>query len=328
MSSANATAAQRRLPASGWRLGLPVLAVALLLPWLFSTSYPLGLLNLAVINGILVLGFYVIFGLTGIFTVAQVAFSAIGAYTVAILTVDYRWPPWLALGAAPLVAMLFGMLLGMPTLKLKSHYLTMATIGFTEVVRLVLINWEPVTHGTSGIRGIPAPALGPLSLGTPRLFYYVCLAMLLLVLAGVNRLRASRLGRSLEAIRDDEMAAETCGVDLTSHKILAFGLSAFCGGLAGGLYAYQLKYVAPDAFTLEQTIQILAMLMIGGRWSPAGSLLGAVVLTYLPEALRTFKDWYMAIYGAGLLTILIFLPDGIAGFLRRAWRRLMGGAAL
>lgn len=314
----------------GWRWALVLLAVsaALCLPWLAGTPYSQGLLNLTIINSILVLGFYIIFGLTGIFTVSQVAFMAIGAYTVAILTADHHWSPWLALAAAPCTATLFGILLGLPTLKLKSHYLTMATIGFTEVVRLVLINWEPVTHGPSGIRGIPTPVLGAAPLDSSRMLYYLCLAVLLLALAGVGRLRSSRLGRGLEAIRDDELAADTCGIGLMRYKIMAFALSAFLGGLAGGLYAFHMRYVAPDAFTLEQTIQTLAMLMIGGRTAPAGSVVGAVALTYLPEALRSFKDWYMAIYGLGLVAVLIFLPDGLVGLFRRSWRRLMGGAAV
>jgi branched-chain amino acid transport system permease protein len=305
---------------------LPYLALAgaALLPLATGTAYGQVLLNVAVLNAIAVLGFYVIFGLTGIFSVAQGAFVGIGAYTSAILTVDFHWPVWAGVLAAPMVAALAGVLLGAPTLKLKTHYLTMATIGFAEVVRLVMTNWDQVTHGTSGIRGIPAPAA---AFEQPVPYYYLGLAVLLLTVLAVNRLRHSRLGRNLEAIRDDELAAETCGVNLTAYRIMAFAVAAALGGLSGGLYAHLLRYVSPDAFTLEQTIQILAMLMIGGRSSVGGAIAGAVALTYLPEALRSFKDWYMAIYGAGLLLILIFLPDGIAGLARRAWKR-MGGASL
>lgn len=303
------------------------LAAAVLLPLGAGSTYTQVLLNVSLINAILVLGFNVIFGLTGIFSVAQVAFMGIGSYTAAILAVDYHWSPWAALTAAPVVAAIFGILLGLPTLKLKTHYLTMATIGFAEVVRLVLINWEQVTHGTSGIPGVPALVLGPLRLDTPRSFYYLVLALLSLVVIGVLRLRASRIGRNLEAIRDDEIAAETCGVNTTTYKVMAFAISAFCGGLAGGLYTFLIKYVSPDTFTLDHTVQILAMLMIGGRGSVPGAIAGAVALTYLPELLRAFKDWYMAIYGAGLLAILIFLPDGFAGYVQRLWKRTGGAAA-
>lgn len=303
-----------------------VLAAALLLPLGAGTSYSQVLLNMVMINAIIVLGFHVIFGLTGIFSVAQVAFFGIGSYATAILVVDHGVNIWLAMAAAPFVATLFGILLGLPTLKLKSHYLTMATIGFAEVVRLVLVNWEEVTHGTSGIRGIPAPGAFGFALESPRAYYYLTLAVLVLVIIGVQRLRISRIGRHLEAIRDDEIAAETCGVNTTAYKVMAFAVSAFCAGLAGGLYAPLLRYISPDAFTLDQTVQILAMLMIGGRSSVAGGIAGAALLTFLPEALRGFKEWYMAIYGAGLLAILIFLPEGLAGYARRLWRR-MGGAA-
>lgn len=301
-----------------------VLALAAAAPWFTGSAYGQVLLNMAGIYAILTLGFYVIFGLTGIFSVAQAAFWGIGAYTSALLSTDAGLPVWIGIAAAPLVAASAGVLLGLPTLKLKSHYLTMATIGFAEVVRQLMINWEWLTHGPTGIRAIPAPSLGPLSLEPYRAYYYLTLACVALVAAGVLRLRASRLGRGMRTILDDEVAAEATGVDVTGLKILAFALSAFCAGLAGALYAHLQRYVSPDAFHLEVTIQVLAMLLIGGRRSVAGAIVGAVLLTYLPEALRGLKDWYMAIYGGGLLLILVALPEGLAGFAARALARLRG----
>lgn len=300
---------------------LVALAAALLVPALARAPYSQVLLNMAVVNAINTVALYVLFGLTGILSVAQAAFWAIGAYTSAILTVDWHVPVWLGFLAAPAVAALAGAALALPTLGLRSHYLTIATIGFAEVTRLVLVNWDPVTRGPSGITGIPAPSLGGLSLAPYRRYYYLALALLVLVAVAVERLRRSRLGRGLEAVRDDELAAESSGIPAAHLKVLAFSVSALLSGLAGALYAHLQRYVSPDAFTLDHTMQMLAMLMVGGRRSLGGAIAGAVLLTYLPEALRALQDWYMAIYGGGLLAILIFLPGGLAGAVARLLAR-------
>lgn len=298
------------------------LAAAAAAPWLTVSDYGHVLLNMAGIHAILTLGFYVIFGLTGVFSVAQAAFWGIGAYASALLTTDAGLPVWVGFAAAPLAAAVAGVLLGLPTLKLKSHYLTMATIGFAEVVRQLMVNWDSLTHGPTGIPAIPAPSLGVIDLGSYRAYYYLTLACVAVTAGAVLRLRASRLGRGMRAILDDEVAAEATGVHVTSLKVLAFALSAGFAGLAGALYAHLQRYISPDPFHLEVTIQVLAMLLIGGRRSVAGAIVGAVLLTYLPEVLRGFKDWYMAIYGGGLLLILVVLPDGLAGFYNRAAARL------
>lgn len=312
-----------------WLPALAFLAAAGL-PLLASTDYGPQLLNLAVIHAVLAVGYYVIFGLAGILSIAHAAFWGIGAYTSALLTVDAGLPVGLGFVAAPLVAAGFGVLLGVPTLKLKTHYLTLATIGFAQVVRQVLINWDRVTRGPTGIRGIPAPDLGLVRLDTPFKYYYLGLAVLALVVAAVLWLRQSRLGRGLEAIRDDELAAAATGVHVTGLKVMAFALSAAIAGLAGALYAHQIRYISPDVFHLEFDIMVLAMLMIGGRNSVAGAVAGAALVTYLPEALRGFKDWYLTLYGVLLLLILVFLPEGVAGVVRRALaggRGARGGAA-
>ncbi len=311
---------------------LPALALvaAALAPLLARTNYGTQMLNLAAIHAILAVGYYVIFGLTGILSIAHAAFWGIGAYTSAILTVDVHLPIWVGFLAAPLVAALFGVLLGLPTLKLKTHYLTMATIGFAQVVRQFLINWDTVTHGPSGIRAIPVPDLGLIKLDTPFRYYYLSLTLLAVVVVAVLWLRRSRLGRGLEAVRDDELAAESSGVNVTLLKVMAFALSAAIAGVAGALYAHQVQYISPDVFHLEFDIVVLAMLMIGGRNSVAGAVAGAVLVTYLPEVLRSFKDWYLTIYGAMLMVILIFMPEGVAGLMRRYWdkaRRTKGGVA-
>ena len=307
-----------------WIPSSAALAVAAALPAVVSGRYGIQLLNMALIYSLLTLGFFVIFGLTGIFAISQVAFWAMGAYTAAILMVTHHWSFWSGLLAAIAVTTFAGVLLGLPTLKLRTHYLTMATIGFAEAVRLLAVNLDKLTGGPNGIRGIPAPRLGPLVLNTPFRMYYLSLALLALVVLGLYRLKGSSLGRAMEATRDDELAAEAMGVNVTRVKVMAFSLSGTIGGIAGALYASLATFISPDAFTLEVVVQVIAMLMIGGRGSIPGAIAGAVLLTYLPEWLRGLRDWYMAIYGLGLLAILIFLPEGLAGMARRVYARLVG----
>ena len=280
------------------------------------------ILNMILINGIMTLGLYVIFGLTGIFSVAQAAFWGIGAYTAALLSTRLGFPWWAGFVIAPLVAAFFGVLLGAPTLRLKSHYLTMATIGFAEVLNQVEINWGGLTNGSNGIRNIPAPDLGFIVLDTPRKYYYLGLVLLALVVVLTSRLRNSRLGRGLEAIRDDGLAADAMGVKLTYLKILAFAVSAAFAGLAGAMYAHLVGYISPDVFSLEVAVQILAMLLIGGRSSVTGAVLGAAVVTILPELLRGLQTWWAIIYGIVVLAILAFAPGGFVGLYKRLLKRL------
>lgn len=303
---------------------VPVMAAGVvLLPFASGDRYFLTLLNLVLINAVLALGFYIIFGLTGIFSVAQAAFWGIGAYTAALLTVDYNLPVWAVFLLAPTVAGAFGLLLGAPTLRLKTHYLTMATIGFAEVVRQILINWEPVTKGPTGVSGIPSPRLGPLVINTPLRYYYLALAITVLVVVFVLRLRSSRLGRAMESIRDDDLAAEAMGVNVTGLKILAFVLSAACAGLAGAMYAHFVRYISPDVFHLEVAVQVLAMVLIGGRFYVVGAVVGAIVVTLLPEVLRSIQEWWAIVYALSILIFLALLPQGLVGFalqMRDRWQ--------
>lgn len=297
-------------------------AVAALLPLAVSSDYVDLLLNQIGIHVMLAVGYYVIYGMTGILSLAQAAFWGIGAYAAAILSVDLHLPVWVGFVAGPAIAACFGVLLGLPTLKLKTHYLTLATIGFAQVVRQVLINWEHVTHGPNGIRGIPAPAVGGFAFDTAGSYYYLILALVLLVVVVVNRVDKSRLGRALAAVRDDEIAAAASGMNVTRLRLLAFALSAAIAGLAGAAYSHSVRYISPEVFQLQFDIVILAMLIIGGRELIYGGIIGAVLVTLLPEVLRPLKDWYLTIYGVMLLLILNYMPQGLLGMLRRSVARL------
>lgn len=302
-----------------WALGL---AVALLLPEFVTSTYTMVLLNMALIYTIVVSGFNVILGFAGILSFAQAAFWGIGAYTSALLSVDLGVSFWIAMPAAGFVTAAFGVALGFPTLRLRSHYLAMTTIGFSEIIRLVLQNFERLTHGATGVGNIPAPSIAGFALVGPVKFYYFALAMAGLSILFCLRLRSSRVGRALQAIRDDELSAEAMGVNLTYCKVLAFALSAALAGIGGSLFAHFAAYISPDMFGLDATIKFLSMLLIGGIGSVSGPIVGSVILTFLPEWLRFLEHYYMAIYGAGIVLMLVVIPGGLVGVVSCLYRRI------
>lgn len=298
-----------------------VLAVAALLPLVARTSYTQGLLILAIVYAPNVLGMHVVFGLAGILSLAQAAFWGIGAYTAAILTVDVGVPFLVGLVGAVVVAAFAGVALGGATLRLKTHYLVLATIAFAEVMRQVLTNWTSLTRGPQGFPGIPLPEIFGVTLSTRIQSYYLGLVALTLIVLALLALRSSRLGRAMEAVRDDALAAEAMGISVTRVRILAFGLSAALGGIAGSIYAHTQQFISPQSFDLFQAVLFLLILLIGGRRSITGCIIGAFLVTFLPEWLRPLAAWDMTIYGIGLLLILMFASEGIAGTATAGWQR-------
>ncbi len=306
-----------------------VLAVGVLVfPLVVSSSYWLNLVNLAIGFSVACLGLNIVLGYTGQLSLAQAAFWGVGAYTSAILTTQLGVPVWGGMIAAFVVAGFFGVLLGIPTLKLSGHYLAMTTIGFGIILQLILINMIWLTKGSDGIPKIPSPAIGPFELKDPGTFFYVAAVSLILLTWASIRLKNSRVGRAFLAIQGNEMAAETTGVDSTYYKIMAFALSAAYGGFGGWLFAHSgSHYISPDTFSFDQSVVLLAMAVLGGNGSAIGAVGGAVLLTLLPEVLRFLKDAYMMVYAAGIVAVMIFMPGGIASLVRtlpisqrlRAW---------
>ena len=298
-------------------LGAAAAAVLLVLPWATDSRYVLFICNLAMVYAILALGLNLLMGYAGQISVGHAAFFGIGAYTSAILCVDHGWSFWGALPAAVLVSSAFGLVLGFPTLRVRGHYLILATLGFGEIVRLVLQNWQEVTKGPTGIVGIPPIQIAGVPFATEQRFYYVALAFLVLALFVTYRVVRARSGRELITVRDNELAAELMGVHTVRVKLFAFTVSAAFAGVAGALYAHMGGFISPDVFTFEVSVTVLVMVMLGGAGTIFGPVLGAVVLTALPELLREFKELYLVFYGIGILLLAIFLPRGIAGLLVR-----------
>ena len=300
----------------------PLLGIALALavagfPLLVQSSYWLNLVNLAISFSVACLGLNIVLGYAGQLSLAQASFWGVGAYTSTLLTVNWGLPVWLGLPAAFLVAALFGVMLGIPTLKLTGHYLAMATIGFGIILQLILINAIWLTGGSDGVPKIPSPWLGSLELKEPSKFFFVAAIMLILMTWASIRLKESRVGRAFLAIQGNEMAAETTGVDSTYYKVMAFALSAGYGGVGGWLFAHSgSHYISPDTFSFDQSVMFLAMAVLGGNGSAIGSIVGATLLTLVPEILRFLKDYYMMVYAAGIVIVMIFMPGGIAGLVR------------
>lgn len=295
-------------------------------PFLSSSNYILRLIDVALIYSLLSVSLNVVLGYAGQIALGHAAFFGIGAYTAALVSAGGSgllfWPGFLAAGV---VSAASGLLIGIPTLRLKGHYFALATLGFGEIMRHIFFNWREVTHGMDGISGIPAPSLGSFTFASDRTFFYLILAVLAAVMLAMVRITQSKFGRQLAAVRDAELAAGTSGVNVSRLKIVAFGLSASIAGFAGSLYAHLTTFISPDTFTFDVTAQMLSMVLIGGVGTTWGPVLGALLLTFLPEWLRVSQAYYQLIYGAGIVALIVFLPMGIVGLLRQ---RLGAGGAL
>lgn len=282
---------------------------------LFNTSgYVLTLVILGISYAVVVIGLNILLGYTGQLSLGQAGFFGIGAYGFAIATSRFGAPFWVGALAGIALALLFGLAIGITTSKLSGHYLGMVTICFQVIVNLVLSNWIPVTNGPDGISGIPRPTLFGLADFTKDVnFYYFSLVLLVFVIWFSKRLKSSRIGRAMESIRENEMAAGVTGVRTYRTKVIAFVISAALAGLGGVLYASGANYISPSTFTFDQSVIFMTMTLVGGGSSVYGGVFGAILLTFLPEWLRFLKDIYLAVYGLMVILIVLFMPKGIWG---------------
>ena len=287
------------------------ITVALAIPVATHDVYIIQLLSIAILNAIVVLGLNFVTGWTGQINFGQAAFYGLGAYTTAIAT-KYGLP-WLVTPVlSAIVVIVASMALGLPTLRLRTYYLAMTTIGFGEIVRLIIVHWEPLTGGTSGLRAIPGIKVFGFGPQGHVQHYYLLVAALTLATLIAVRIRQSTLGRAMIATKDSEIAAEQSGVDTTRTKLLAFMIGAVYAGLAGCLYASSIRFISPDSFSGVQAILLMTMLIVGGMGSIAGCIVGALVLTVLPELLRFLGQWYLVLYGLGVIVVIVLIPGGLA----------------
>ena len=269
--------------------------------------YPVGVFVL------MALGLNIVVGKSGLLDLGYVAFFAIGAYTMALMGTLTSLNTWEIMPFGIAFAMLAGVLLGLPTLRVRGDYLAIVTLGFGEIVRLIALN-SSWTKGPNGIANIPMPPdIGPLKfrLDDQKIFFWVVVIMILLTIWMIRRLSVRRPGRAWEAIRQDEDAAELMGVPTLKYKIWSFTLGAAVGGAAGVLYASKNLFIAPEMFTLNVSILILSCVVFGGIGNIWGVVVGAVILGYLPDRIRFISDARLLVFGTVLVVVMNFRPDGL-----------------
>ena len=283
---------------------LTLLGIAVL-PWLLTTGYWRGILVLCAMNVLLALSLNLVMGYTGQLNLGQSAFFAIGAYVSTILIKTHGWNFWLAALAAILASGFVGLALAAFATRLKGHYLAIASLGFAVITYQVLINWESVTEGVRGIYGILPPVPNTVAL------FYLVAGIALAVYLLLDNLVRSPVGDTLRAIREDEISAASLGVNAAVWKAFAFGLGAAIAGLAGVFYPGFVGTLVPDAFGIIESFTMMAMVIVGGMGTMVGPVIGAVVLTFLPELLRGFGELRLMIYGLALTLVVLFMPGGI-----------------
>jgi branched-chain amino acid transport system permease protein len=306
---------------------LPVAAI----PLLVTDRFLLKVFTFAGINALVVVGLALLFGFAGQVSLGHAAFVGLGAYTCAYCTVELGWPWPLAVLLAGLLAAAGGLILALPSLRLKGHYLAMATLSFGMLMTLAFVEAEAITGGIDGFGGIPFPSIGPFEIREAASLYWLvwgAVGVALLVAANITSLRP---GRAMRALHGSELGAQACGVDIVGVKVRTFILSALLAGVAGALYASVVGFVSPSVFTLHASIAFLAMTVLGGTNSLAGPLAAAALLTLvqyigalipgLPrEAAQTIQSFQEDIYGLAIILVVVLAPQGIAGLWKRRAR--------
>jgi len=309
--------------------------LALAFPWLAGNDYHLTVMSTAYIYAIATVGLNLITGYTGQFNLAHSGFMAVGAYTVGILTVDHGMPFWAAFALAGPVAAALGFFVGIVSLRLKTHFFSIFTLCVGYIMYLLIEKWESLTHGTVGIVGIPAPeSFAGLDFSEPRVQYYLVLLFLVAGLWLMHRIVRSLLGRTFIAIRNGDDLAQALGIDLMRNKLLAFMLSVFYAGAAGGLYAGCVRFIGPGVASVDHTFDMTMYMLVGGIGTLAGPVLGAIGVPWLTQYLQFLQDYRFVVFGPVLVLLVIFLPHGVVGTwaLRRRRRaaqaaRMAGAAA-
>jgi branched-chain amino acid transport system permease protein len=308
--------ARGRLRVNGWRLVLAAGALGLALwPWVVP-RYFVFLASLVVINAIVAIGLNLLSGYTNQLSFGHAGFLAIGAYIAALMTLHAgALPVPLTLLAAGLGTAAVGIALGIPCLRLEGLYLAMATLAFGFVVVEAILSLDGITRGNDGLR-VPMASLGPWALATDAARYYLVVGVGILMGAGALNLARTRTGRALLAIRESEIAAAASGISVRAYRTIAFAISAFYAGVAGGCFAFVVGFLSPDAFDVFLSVDYLIMIIVGGLGSIPGSIVGAALVTVLHDSLAGFQNYRPLIFGAILIACMLFMPGGIASGLR------------
>lgn len=287
-----------------------------------SNAYQVNIMTTALMYIVLGLGLNIVVGLAGLLDLGYVAFYAVGAYSYALLNHHFGLGFWAVLPIGGALAMMFGIILGFPVLRLRGDYLAIVTLGFGEIIRLVLENWNAFSFGPSGIAGIARPAFFGLKLNlfqSMTALYYLVLVLAVITIFCVSRLQNSRIGRAWLALREDEIACQAMGIDKTRTKLTAFALGATWAGFMGVVFAAKTTFVNPASFTFLESAIILAIVVLGGMGSILGVILAALILILLPEYLRAFSELRMLIFGGSMVLMMVFRPQGLISNVRRKY---------
>lgn len=322
----------KRVKLESWAL-TGIIVLALFWPFFVSRG-SVDLATLVLIYVMLALGLNVVVGLAGLLDLGYVAFYAVGAYTFALLSQYMGISFWMALPIGALLAALFGLVLGFPVLRLRGDYLAIVTLGFGEIIRILLNNWTAVTGGPNGIGGIPEPTLfgmefgrrvkeegnssfhetfGIAYSGEHKVIFLYLIALVLAVITAlvIRRLMRMPVGRAWEALREDEIASRSLGLSRTAVKLSAFTIGAFFAGFAGTVFASKQGFISPESFVFLESAIILAIVVLGGMGSQIGVILAAIAVTILPELAREFADYRMLVFGAAMVLMMVWRPQGL-----------------
>ncbi|MBT4268093.1 MAG: branched-chain amino acid ABC transporter permease, partial [Deltaproteobacteria bacterium] len=295
----------------------PLIAILLVMIVAFplgSSTYQTSIIISTMMYIVLGLGLNIVVGMAGLLDLGYGAFYLIGAYAYALLNLNYGFGFWISLPIAGMLAATFGVLLGIPVLRLRGDYLAIVTLGFHEIVRLVVENWDEVLHGPSGIPNIPKPGFFGLKLGfngSTVYLYYITVVIMVIAIIVIRRLHISRVGRAWMALREDEVACQAMGIDTTKTKLTAFALGAFWAGIVGVIFAAKSSFVNPASFTFYESAMILSIVVLGGAGSIRGVILATLILILLPEYMRFLKEYRMLLFGALWVTMMVFRPQGM-----------------
>ncbi len=328
-------------------------AILLAVPWLVPDEYVLHLVIYAGFFVMLTAGLNLLTGYMGLLSLGHLAFWGLGGYTSALLALKLNLSFWVGLLGSGIMAALSAWLLGMLILKVRGHRFVIITIAFQLLVQLVAYNWVGLTYGQNGLSGIPLPTLGIPGIGaidfsSKTNFYYLILAFCGVTVYVCYRMANSRVGRALVAIRENENLSESVGISAFRYSMIAFVAGAFFAGLSGSLYAHYFRYISPDVFEFIHVVELLTMILLGGRATTLGPILGAVIFSSLPELLRFLpnpfwgRSWapghlvqskalpaelQLMVFGLILLLGVLYIPEGLVPWFSRQWRRIRGGSA-
>jgi len=304
-----------------YKLPLAVICAVLLLgfPYMGVNQYILRIAIMIGIYSMLAMGLNILTGYTGQVSLGHAGFYAIGAYTASLISLKLGYNFFAAALAGALLSSICGLLLGLPTLRLKGTYLSIVTLGFGEIVKMITINWDRVTNGTLGLKNIPKPEIFGMKLTLANNgLYYMMLALVALIALVCLLIVKSKIGRAFMSIKEDELAATMMGIKTTQYKILAFTISAFITGIAGAFYASMIGFIDPNSFTFDISTLIISIVILGGMGTLRGMFLGSAILIAFPEVSRFMMDYRFVVYGIILVVMMRYRPQGLLG-----WKSLM-----